>query len=282
LDSATEFLLGKSAGTLMAGSYGDGETFARNFNLALESLAYRIRIGPLKKVHYSSKFNIAVKEARSFVERFVQDAIDRRIAIDKGQEKDIDEDDSYIFSHELCKRTLDKTEITDQLLNILLAGRDTTASLLSMIFFQLARHQDVWRKLRAEVELLNGRKPSFEQLKGMKYLNWVMNESRSPFPPLWIKNRSARFDRVHHSSSTVPHRSKKLAHGEQGHVLAFWRRARWHGTCIRGQRPRCGLRHVRHASTAGCFWTRRGDISTGKMGREPQAGLGVPAIQRRS
>jgi hypothetical protein len=47
-----------------------------------------------------------------------------------------------------------------------------------MVFFTLARRQDVWKNLKAEVDLLDGRKPSFTDLKGMTYLTWVLNESK--------------------------------------------------------------------------------------------------------
>lgn len=38
----------------------------------------------------------------------------------------------------------------------------------------------MWVKLRREVDALNGEQPTFEQIKDMKYLKYVINESTSP------------------------------------------------------------------------------------------------------
>lgn len=131
-------------------------------------------------------FSKSIVNARAYVDRFVQKGIDYRLALDKGRIKPNELDQQYVFLYELSKQTLDKTELTDQLLNILLAGRDTTASLLSITFFILARRPDIWTKLRQEVLKLDGRKPSFQDLKSITYLTYVLNESMflSLSPPL--------------------------------------------------------------------------------------------------
>ena len=54
---------------------------------------------------------------------------------------------------------------------------DTTASLLGNVWFVLAKRPDVWVKLRQEVDALNGEQPTYEQIKNMKYLKYVLNES---------------------------------------------------------------------------------------------------------
>jgi hypothetical protein len=37
----------------------------------------------------------------------------------------------------------------------------------------------VWNNLKAEVDLLDCRRPSLTDLKDMTYLTWVLNESKS-------------------------------------------------------------------------------------------------------
>ena len=61
-------------------------------------------------------------------------------------------------------------------MNILVAGRDTTASLLSHLWYILARRPDVFEKLRTEVLQLDGREPTFEETKEMKYLQYCLVE----------------------------------------------------------------------------------------------------------
>lgn len=53
------------------------------------------------------------------------------------------------------------------ILNVVQAGRDTTASLLSHTWFTLAKRP---------VDDLNGEKPSFAALQEMKYRKAVLNE----------------------------------------------------------------------------------------------------------
>lgn len=72
--------------------------------------------------------------------------------------------------------TDDRTQIRSEILNLLLAGRDSMASTLANLFFMLARRPEVEKKLREEVDRLQGSRPSFEVLKGMKYLRWCFNE----------------------------------------------------------------------------------------------------------
>ena len=47
---------------------------------------------------------------------------------------ELDEQKGYVFLYELAKQTRDPKVLRDQLLNILVAGRDTTAGLLSFVF----------------------------------------------------------------------------------------------------------------------------------------------------
>lgn len=148
--------------------------------MSQEGLALRARLGPLMAFHGDKAFSKATSDARQYADMFVQKAVEFRSLYDSGKPTK-ESDQRYVFLYELSKQTLDKKTLTDQLLNILLAGRDTTASLLSITFFMMARYPDVWNKLREEVLRLEGRKPSFEDLKSMTYLTWVLNESKLSF-----------------------------------------------------------------------------------------------------
>jgi len=92
----------------------------------------------------------------------------------------------YIFLNELAKETDNREELRDQILNVLLAGRDTTASLLSNVFFELARHPEIYAKLREEVSGLGGKEPTYEELKDMRYLRFCLNECNSLNPECLI------------------------------------------------------------------------------------------------
>ena len=44
------------------------------------------------------------------------------------------------------------------------------------MFFELARHPEIYAKLRQEVKELGGRAPTLEELKKLKYLKYCLNE----------------------------------------------------------------------------------------------------------
>lgn len=114
-----------------------------------------------------------------FADKYVYEALAHRAS------EDIEEKPPgrYVFLNELAKETNDPRQLRDELLNILLAGRDTTASLLSNIFHVLARRPDIWSRLKAEVDELAGEKPDYDTLRNMKYIKYLLNECKpTPLP----------------------------------------------------------------------------------------------------
>ncbi|QQK45243.1 Cytochrome P450, E-class, group I [Penicillium digitatum] len=198
LDTTTEFLFGESAHSLREERSSAGAEFAKAFDIAGYVAAIRFRFGFLGKFYRRNEYIKSIQFIRAYTERFVQQTIDYRVAANSGREVDQDikrlTESRYVFSYELSKQTLDKTNISDQLLSIMFAGRDTTASLLSIVFFILAREPDVWTKLRKEVLALDGRKPSFDDLKSMSYLTWVLNETLRMYPLVPFNIRQANRD----------------------------------------------------------------------------------------
>lgn len=179
IDSATEFLFGKSVGTLKTSEPDAG--FADSFYYAQKAIMMRGMLGPvLGRIFRDKKAEECNRVCRDFVQRFVDDAIDA------VRDKKTETGNSFegvpqkrIFSHELAARTSDRTRIQDELMNVLLAGRDTTASLLSNLFFVLAKNPPIWERLRREVAFLDGRPPTYEELNDMKYVQCCMNECKS-------------------------------------------------------------------------------------------------------
>lgn len=74
----------------------------------------------------------------------------------------------------------------DLILNIALAGRDTTACTLTWIFYLLSKNNDIQTKLLEEIdEELKGNPPTYEQLNNnheMPYLHGVMSEALRLYP----------------------------------------------------------------------------------------------------
>ena len=76
--------------------------------------------------------------------------------------------------------------IRDETLNILLAGRDTTACTLTFAVYRLSEHPDVLKRLREEILSVVGptRRPTYDDIRNMKYLRAVINETLRLYPPV--------------------------------------------------------------------------------------------------
>ncbi|KAL8725263.1 MAG: hypothetical protein Q9166_007465 [cf. Caloplaca sp. 2 TL-2023] len=178
IDSATEFLFGESTNCLAPGASSErAREFANAFNRSQEAAGSAARNLPIvAKLFWSSSVGKDIKYVHQFVDHYV------KLGLEWRKKQDVEKSASktgerYIFLYELVKAIQDPVRIRSELLNILLAGRDTTANLLTNIWFVLAKRPDIWAKLRQEVDALSGEQPTFEQIKDMKYLRYLMNES---------------------------------------------------------------------------------------------------------
>ena len=81
---------------------------------------------------------------------------------------------------------------------IMCLGRDTTAALLTDVWWNLSHEPQVWQRLQKEVSSLENplsrERPIFEQLKEMKYLRAVLNESLRLHPAVPSNLRQAVTD----------------------------------------------------------------------------------------
>lgn len=149
-----------------------------------------------------AEFSEACACAHRYVEPFIQRAISHRRLSSKEKERqdatqlngeEAPDSERYCFLNELVEES-DPEQIRGQIVNILVAGRDTTASLLSSLFFTLSRRSDVMTKVRSEVSQIDGRKPTYEDIKGMKYLNWVIKETLCMYTVVPMNTRVANKD----------------------------------------------------------------------------------------
>jgi cytochrome P450 len=178
IDSATEFLFGQSVGTLKVTQSEPG--FAQAFHHAQKAIITRGMLGRLSVFYRDRKADECNRVCREFVQRFVDEAFHAvEGKTNKKPEEHVETKRAKrIFSHELAWRTADKHRVLDELMNVLLAGRDTTASLLGNLLFMLAKNPAIWDKLRREVACLQGRAPTYEELRNLKYVKCCINECK--------------------------------------------------------------------------------------------------------
>ncbi|KAF6836637.1 cytochrome P450 [Colletotrichum musicola] len=195
LDTSTAFLFGESvesqltaargstagisAATAMAADVAGGEMgFAEAFHEATAWLTERSRLQGFYYLAPAAKGRKAAAYIRRYVDHYVREALSTakpRVAGIEG----------YSLLDTLVEQTRDRDELRDQILGILLAGRDTTATLLAWTLIFLSRRKDIFDKLRREVvenfgeynERETGPRIDFASLKASRYLQLVMRET---------------------------------------------------------------------------------------------------------
>jgi cytochrome P450 len=95
--------------------------------------------------------------------------------------------------------------LSDILLNFFIAGRDTTAILLTWTFYLLSQNPDVETKLIEEIDtVLKGEAPSWENLKHLTYLQKVLDETLRLYPSVPIDGRTSVAEDVLPNGIHVP------------------------------------------------------------------------------
>lgn len=194
LDAITDFLLGHSVDSLKNGQAEFATAFATVQNIQ----AIIARAGPMKDLVPKRKFHEALAVMNAFVGRYIDLAL--ALPPQELQEK-TKSDDGYTFLHALAAYTRDRQVLRDQLVAVLLAGRDTTAMTMSWLFYELSNHPEVVAKLREEILKHVGadRAPTYDDLKNMRYLQHTLNEALRLYPAVPYNVRVALKD------TTLPH-----------------------------------------------------------------------------
>ncbi|KAI2618233.1 putative N-alkane-inducible cytochrome P450 [Hypoxylon sp. NC1633] len=185
LDSATDFLVGHSVKSQNSVPGSAPKRFLDAFDYVEGVLQRRGDMGRLAWLVRDPRFDECCKIVKGFTDGFIQEAL-------RGETKT----GRYNLLAELASACKDPVQLRSELLGVLLAARDSTASVLSSAFYQMARNPSVWEKLMLEVDALEGHIPDYESLKDMRYLKSVLNETLRLFPPLARNVRYARRDTV--------------------------------------------------------------------------------------
>lgn len=82
-------------------------------------------------------------------------------------------------------------QLRDELATLLTAGHETTTLTLSWACFLIAQHPEVQEQVRAEIEMLNGKAPGFDEIAKLRYTRMVLEETMRLYPPVWVLSRAA-------------------------------------------------------------------------------------------
>ncbi|KAJ3878017.1 cytochrome P450 monooxygenase pc-1 [Lentinula edodes] len=221
LDSATEFLFGSCVNSLAAGlpypynvaptvvsgsvmpnsvpsstllspnasAFSLARDFSNAFLEAQEAVSSRERfsmIWPVLEIHKDR-----TKEPMKVINAFIQPIVDEAVAKMRSQKElgqmsglaaDID-DNETLLDH-LVKQTEDPVVLKDETLNILIAGRDTTAATLTFVIYFLSMYPETMDRLRKEIleKVGPSQRPTYDDIRDMKFLRAVINETLRLYP----------------------------------------------------------------------------------------------------
>ena len=183
MDIASEVFLGESTNVLKLGlPKSEGRLFSEAFEYASTAVCgtgdldlYAI----VSSIFGDSKLQQSMVIIDNFLDKIVQNAVRKYRSQDTVAVKGENLQRETTFLEDLVHETDDTQHIKHAILNILLAGKDTTTALLSNTFFIIAKRPDIYAKLRSEIEILDSLAPSEQQLKDLKYLRYVLQESMS-------------------------------------------------------------------------------------------------------
>nr|BAL14713.1 cytochrom P450 [Phlebia brevispora] len=205
LDTATEFLFNKCVHSLRDSTLpyphnappmlhdlplSAADQFARAFMDAQGAISARARTGwvwPWFEI-FRSKTAAPMRVVDAFVAPILKQALERaKIAKESGlvggSKADEIKDDECLLDH-LVRHTTDPVILHDEVLNIMLAGRDTTAGMMTVTVYFLSQYPNVLKRLREEILEKVGpiNRPTYDDIREMKYLRAVLNESMRLYP----------------------------------------------------------------------------------------------------
>ncbi|OBZ76334.1 hypothetical protein A0H81_03472 [Grifola frondosa] len=204
-DAATEFLFGSCVNSLDAPlpyphncpahehttqPANAAEKFSDAVAAVQVVVADRLRAG--WTWHLREIFKDKTEEDRAIVdavlEPIVKEAVrkkEEKMKRGEGADSEQDEENETLLDS-LVQLTSYPVILRDETLNILLAGRDTTASALTFAIYLLCEHPTVFKRLREEILQYIGptRRPTYDDIPEVRYLRAFLNESLRLYPPV--------------------------------------------------------------------------------------------------
>ena len=171
------------------------DDFAEAFAVSQNFMGMRIRLQSLYWLVDGLKYRRAVAQIRAFANHYV------KLALKSGGHRASESllPSKYTFLEAISRESQNPTDLCNHILSFLVAGRDSTANLLSWLFVLLARNPTVFSKLRAAIETSfrsGDEKPDFATLKSCRYLQYVLFETLRLYPSIPVNNRVALRDTV--------------------------------------------------------------------------------------
>lgn len=186
----TELTLGVLGRFLLRANLASSEHIGRAFAVVQDQAMFEMvtlnAVPPWLPLPRQLRFRRARRELDQLVSRLVSERVGgaapgddllSRLLIANGRESD---------------PRVRQRRLRDELVTLLLAGHETTASTLGWTWYLVDRHPAVYERLHAEArDTLGDRAPTNDDLAKLSYTTRVVEEAIRLYPPVWMLTRLA-------------------------------------------------------------------------------------------
>ena len=191
LHEMTGLTLGVLGKTLLDAELGGYETLGHSFEAVQDQAMFEAVTLSMVPQWVPLKKQVEFRTAREDLRRIADELVEQRLAnpIEGGED---------VLSRLIASGSAEgssRVRMRDELITLLLAGHETTASTLGWAFHLIDEHPEVAERLHAEaVEVLGDRLPEHEDLRKLTYTVAVVEEVMRMYPPVWLLPRIAQAD----------------------------------------------------------------------------------------
>jgi cytochrome P450 len=130
------------------------------------------------------------RRARAELQAVVDELVSRRSSSTTDREDVLSR--LIISAGEEADPRVGRERLRDELVTLLLAGHETTASTLGWALHLIDQNPHVWQKLHDEAtSVLSDRLPEYEDLHRLRYTSMVVEETMRLYPPVWLLPRKS-------------------------------------------------------------------------------------------
>ena len=184
-DSATEMMFGRAKDSLSPDAL-ETRILLKSFSQAKTEVFHRM-MRPKINALSTRAFWGWCRTARDYIDAEVTRLWDNRLKSSVTSKQ-------YSLGADLALRIRDYEQLRAQITNLMFSAYDGVSASVTNVFFHLARHPHVVRRLRAEICALDAIDLTAERLRNMEYLQSVINEAYRLTPPVGMNARTALRD----------------------------------------------------------------------------------------
>lgn len=132
------------------------------------------------------RFNAAIRRIHEVVDRIIAEY--RRTGVDHGDLASM----MLLVRDEETGEGLSDLQVRDEVLTMLAAGTQTTATTIAWALHTMSIRNDIQDHAHVEIrDVLGDRAVTFDDLERLDYLKRVLSETLRLYPPAWLLSRSA-------------------------------------------------------------------------------------------